>query len=256
MPKFMKDRKNISSTRAQGTAYFMDVPVLEYNAALDLQHRLVAARIDGTLDRDIVLLLEHPPVFTLGRRGGLDNLKISEAFLRMREIPVIQVERGGDITYHGPGQLVVYPIVDLRAGKCRIVQFVDYLEEIMIRTLSEWGIDADRNPVNRGVWVGPAKIGSLGIAVRRSVSFHGFALNVNISLEPFGWVNPCGLEGVRVTSMQQELSRKVVIEDVRRVICFNFQEIFGVKMERIGLDEIHGLLGADARTVGGKGVRK
>jgi lipoate-protein ligase B len=227
----------------------MDVPVLEYNAALDLQHRLVAARIDGTIDRDIILLLEHTPVFTLGRRGGLDNLKVSEAFLGMREISLVQVERGGDITYHGPGQLVVYPIVDLRAGKYRIVQFVDRLEEIMIRTLSDWGILADRNPINRGVWVGSAKIGSLGIALRRSVSFHGFALNVNISLEPFGWINPCGLEGIRITSMQQELNRKVVIEDVRRVIGFNFQEVFGVKTVGISLDEIHGLLGADDRTV-------
>jgi len=234
----------------------MNVPVLEYNAALDLQHRLVAARINGTIDRDIVLLLEHCPVFTLGRRGGLDNLKISEAFLGMREISLVQVERGGDITYHGPGQLVVYPIVDLRAGKYRIVQFVDRLEEIMIRTLSDWGICADRNPINRGVWVGPAKVGSLGIALRRSVSFHGLALNVNISLEPFSWINPCGLEGVRVTSMQQELNRKVVIEDVRRVIGFNFQEVFGVKTVGISLDEIHGLLGDDDRAVNRKGVRK
>lgn len=243
-PKPMKHHKDISSTREGRKCYLLDVPVLEYDAALDLQRRLVAARIDGTLDRDIVLMLEHPSVFTLGRRGGLDNLKIPEGFLRKRGIPVIQIERGGDITYHGPGQLVVYPIVDLRAAKCRIVAFVEHLEEMMIRTLAAWGIRGQRNPINRGVWVGSAKIGSLGIAVRRSVSFHGLALNVNTSLEPFQWVNPCGLVGVSVTSMQQELGEDMDMADVRKAIAFHFQEIFGVKMERIFPDDIPGVLGA------------
>ncbi len=245
-----KDHGNMSAGRAIGECYLLDLPVLEYNAALDLQRQLVAARIDGTLDRDVVLILEHPAVFTLGRRGGLDNLKVSEAFLRMKGISLVQIERGGDITYHGPGQLVVYPIVDLRAARFRVVKFVEYLEQMMIRTLSEWGIDGKRNPANRGVWVGPSKIGSLGIAVRRSVSFHGFALNVNTSLEPFQWVNPCGLAGVPVTSMEWELGETVAMTDVREAIGTVFQDICGMRPVPIGMDDIGNRLGIEDRAPG------
>ena len=236
------------STGASRRCCLLDLPVIGYEEAWDLQRRLVGARLDGSIDRDVVLLLEHLPVFTIGRRGGLDNLRASESFLKAREIPVLQVERGGDITYHGPGQLVLYPIVDLRATKCRVVQFVNYLEEIMIRTLSEWGIDAGRDPANRGVWVGPAKIGSLGIAVRRSVSFHGLALNVNTALEPFGWINPCGLPDVSVTSMQQESGRVIAMAEARRAITSRFQEVMDVETEQIGLDQLYELLDhAEAR---------
>lgn len=233
----------MSDAQARRKCHILDLPVLEYSAALDLQHQLVAARIDGRLDRDIVLILEHPPVFTLGRRGGVGNLKVSEAFLRIKGIPLVRVERGGDITYHGPGQLVVYPIVDLRSGKSRVVEFVECLEEIMIRVLSQWGLDGVRNPANRGVWVGPSKIGSLGIAIRRSVSFHGFALNVNTSLEPFQWVNPCGLSGASVTSMEKELDSVIAISDVRDAIGGLLQNVLGMVPIPIGIHEICNRLG-------------
>lgn len=222
----------------------VDLPVMEYMETWDYQAQLVHAKKDQIIGKDIVLLLEHLPVFTLGRQGNREHLLVTEVFLGSQQIPVVHVERGGDITYHGPGQLVTYPIVDLRAGKWRVLGFVEALEEVMIRTASDWGIIAERNILNRGVWVGSnKKLGSVGIAVRRGVSFHGFALNVNMSLEPFNWIDPCGLEGVRVTSMKQVLGGEIEMVDVRRAASFHIQEIFGVQLEHVSLEDIHCLLG-------------
>lgn len=222
---------------------------MDYCEALELQHALVDAKISTTLDRDVFLLLVHPPVFTLGRRGSHEHLLVAGAFLESRGIQVIHVERGGDVTYHGPGQLVGYPIVDLRKGRWKVVDFVEALEEVMIRTVADWGIRAGRNPMNRGVWVGRSKIGSLGIAVRRAVSFHGFALNVNTSLEPFSWIHPCGLEGVHVTSMKQLCGKEIPMEDVQDAVRLHIQEIFGVEMDQVSLDEIHLLVGTKTQAL-------
>ena len=222
----------------------LDLPVMEYREVWDLQTQLVHAKRDRIIDEDVVLLLEHLPVFTLGRQGNREHLLVTEAFLRSRQIPVVHVERGGDITYHGPGQLVVYPIVNLRTGRWRVVEFVEALEEVMIRTASDWGITAKRNTINRGVWVGSKKkLGNIGIAVRRGVSFHGFAFNVNIALEPFSWIDPCGLEDVKATSMKQVLGGEIAMGDIRQAVSFHIQEIFGVQLEHVSLEHIHCLLG-------------
>jgi lipoate-protein ligase B len=218
-------------------AYFVDLSLMEYRKAWDLQTRLLEARVDGLLDKDLILCLEHPPVFTLGRRGGLENLKVAQTFLDSQGIEVIHVERGGDITYHGPGQLVLYPIVDLKSSGCKVVDFVQDLEEIMIRILSEWGLQGERNNLNRGVWIGRTKIGSIGIAVRRGVSFHGLALNVNTGLAPFGWVNPCGLTRVMVTSMKKILGKEIPMDEVRRQARISVEQVLGVQLIPIGLDE-------------------
>jgi len=220
----------------------VDIPVMDYSEAWDLQKRLVNARKDRSLDRDIILILEHPPVFTLGRRGGLANLRVPESFLAEKSIQIIHVERGGDITYHGRGQLVVYPIMDLRLGRFKVVDFVELLEDVMIRTLSDWGINGVRNPRNRGVWVEENKIGSIGLAVQRDVSFHGLALNVNVSLEPFNWINTCGLKGVRITSMKQILNRENAMEDVRHAIRTHLQVVLGIKLEEVDLEDINRIL--------------
>ena len=218
-------------------AYFLDLPLLEYRKAWDLQTRLAEARVEGLLDRDLILCLEHPPVFTLGRRGGLENLKVPQTFLGSRGIEVIHVERGGDITYHGPGQLILYPIVDLKASGLKVVGFVQDLEEVMIRILSDWSLRGERNSLNRGVWMGRAKIGSIGIAVRRGVSFHGLALNVNTGLEPFGWVNPCGLTGVMVTSMKKILGKEIPMDEVRYRARVHLEEVLGLRSIPVDLDE-------------------
>jgi lipoate-protein ligase B len=227
----------------------VDIPSIDYQEAWKLQLDLVEARHSGENTSDIVLLLEHPPVFTLGRRGGRDHLMVSEGFLNQHRVPLVHVERGGDITYHGPGQIVGYFIVDLKAMDFQVVGFVSDLEEVMIRIAGDWGIPAERNPLNRGAWVGASKIGSVGIAVRRGISFHGFALNVNTSLEPFGWINPCGLEGIQITSMKQVLGREIPMEEIRRATVRNIQKIFNVALEKLSLKDLYRRRHAKTRAV-------
>ncbi len=203
--------------------------LMDYRAAWELQLELAAERKSGRIP-DTLLLLEHPPVFTLGRRGGRENLRVSESFLEASGIPVIQIERGGNITFHGPGQIVGYPIVNLQSARLGVTDYVEKLEEVMIRTAADFGVEAGRNPINRGVWVGKLKLGSIGIAVRRGITFHGFALNVNISLEPFGWINPCGLQGIGVTALKQAGSREISMTDARESVKRHIGEVFGVKL--------------------------
>jgi lipoate-protein ligase B len=223
----------------------VELPVTDYEPVWRLQTRLVTARRNGILDRDVILLTEHLPVFTLGRRGGLNNLIASTADLDGAGIPLFQVERGGNITYHGPGQLVLYPIVDLLGVGLKVVDYVWKLEEVAIRTVAAWGIKAQRNAANRGVWVGARKLGSVGYAVRRGISFHGIALNVGLSLEPFRWIHPCGLHGVEVTSMEQEISRPVSTAEVRGTIKVEIEAAFGVVLLPQDLSGLELLLPAE-----------
>jgi len=205
---------------------------MDYREALELQHAILEAKTSSALTEEVVLLLEHPPVFTLGRRGNRGNLLVAETFLKSRGVPVVHVERGGDITYHGLGQLIAYPIVELESAGWKVVTFVGALEEIMIRIAADFEITAGRDERNRGVWVGHNKLGSVGIAIRHGVSFHGLALNVNVSLDPFTWINPCGLAGVRMTSFKALLGRDIPMEDVRRSALHHMQEVFKVQLEK------------------------
>jgi len=200
-----------------------------YDTALALQHRLVADRVRGALEADVVLVLEHPPVFTLGRRGGAENLLVDEAFLARQGIAVVAAERGGSITYHGPGQIVVYPIVSLKAAGIKVVDFVAGLESAMMATAAAFGIAAATNPANRGVWVQGAKLGSIGITVRHGVSFHGLALNVNTDLAPFDWINPCGLTGVAMTSLAQQAGQKLEMDAVTDLLLAAFEKVFNCR---------------------------
>jgi lipoate-protein ligase B len=211
---------------------------MDYREAHDLQLRLVRARAEKALARDVFLLLEHKPVYTLGRRGGTENLLVPEAFLKRQGIDMVHVERGGDITYHGPGQLVGYPIVDLRESGWGVTEYVTALEEAMIRTVGDWGVRAERNPVNRGVWVGKDKLGSIGIALRHWISFHGFALNVNTDLRPFGWIHPCGLEGVSVTSMARVLGEKIPMADIRHSLILHAHEVLRTRLVSIRMGDL------------------
>jgi lipoate-protein ligase B len=212
--------------------------MVPYAEAWDLQARLVEARVSGSLLNDVVLVLEHPAVFTLGKRGGRENLLVPEETLARQGIPIVQVERGGNITYHAPGQLVLYPIIHLERAGIKVVDMVDRLEDVMIRTCAEWGVQAGRNPLNRGVWVGLKKIGAIGIAVRRGVSFHGMALNVNIDLTPFGWIQPCGLEGIGVTSMRTEAGQDFSMAEVRRALTQHMQTVFGSRLVPADLNHV------------------
>ncbi len=218
------------SRKSDSIFRLVEFPLIDYSEALELQRSIVAARVAGELGENIILLLEHAPVFTLGRRGGLENLTVSEAFLEKSGVPVVHVERGGNITYHGPGQIVGYPIINLRNARLSVVDYVACLEEVMLLTAADWGVAAERNDLNRGIWVGNSKLGSIGISVRKSNAFHGFAFNVNPSLEPFSWINPCGLEGVGVTSLEQELNRPLPMEEVRWQIKLNLAKVLGTKL--------------------------
>ena len=170
-------------------------------------------------------------MFTVGRRGGRENLLVAESLLEESSISILHVERGGDITFHGPGQLVGYPIIDLRAAGLGVVDYVDRLEEVMIRTAARYGVRASRNALNHGAWVGNSKLGSIGVAVRSGITFHGFALNVNVSLEPFSWINPCGLQGIAMTSLARELSRTLPLDEVRENLKREFEAVFEVSLE-------------------------
>ncbi len=220
------------------TWHAVDLGRMPYPEAWDLQLRLVEARSQGRVDHDVILFVEHPPVYTLGRRGGRENLLVPEETLRQSGISIVQVERGGNITYHGPGQLVVYPIVHLPGFGIGVVDMVDRLEEVMIRTCTAWDVAAGRNALNRGAWVGMKKIGSIGIAVRRGVSFHGLALNVNPDLQPFGFIQPCGLKGVGVTSIAREIGRPVAMQEALATAKRNIETVFGIRLEPQTAEEL------------------
>jgi lipoate-protein ligase B len=220
------------SSAAPRVCYGVALPQIDYRAAWGLQAGLVAARREGRLERDLFIFLEHPPVFTLGRRGGRENLVVPEALLEKSGIPVVQVERGGNITYHGPGQLVVYPIIDLQAANLGVTEYVGALETVMIRLAADFGVSAQRDKRNRGVWVGNNKLGSIGIAVRRGVSFHGLAFNANLALAPFGWINPCGLKDVGMTTLACERGAPVSMAAVRQAAWRQIEAVFGVLLER------------------------
>ncbi|MEN8211936.1 MAG: lipoyl(octanoyl) transferase LipB [Thermodesulfobacteriota bacterium] len=185
-------------------AMFRDLGILEYKKALDLQTKTLQAKIDQTIDEDYIFFVEHPSVFTLGKRGGRENLIVSQKILSEQNIDIIQTNRGGNITYHCPGQAVMYPVIDLEKNKIGVKDFVYGLEEIMKLTANDYDISAGRNKKNHGIWVGNSKIGSVGISVKKGISMHGIALNINPDLEPFSWINPCGLSDISITSFEKE----------------------------------------------------
>jgi lipoyl(octanoyl) transferase len=208
-------------------AALVDLGLTDYAVAYALQLERVEKRRNGQAAGDIFLVTEHPSTFTLGRRGGRENLMVSEEFLREKNIPLVHIERGGDITFHGRGQLVIYPILHLREAGLSVTDYVYCLEEVMIRLAAACGVHAARDARNHGVWVGQKKLGSIGIAIRHGVSFHGLALNVCLDLEPFSWVNPCGLAGVSMTTVSRECGREVTLAEVKKELPGQLAEIFG-----------------------------
>jgi len=207
-------------------AELCNLGLMEYQVAYQLQTRLVERRRHLGPDGDIFLVVEHPGVYTLGRRGGREFLMVPESFLAEKNIAVVPIERGGVITYHGPGQLVVYPIIHLKQTGLSVAGYVSLLEELMINLAADAGVTANRDARNHGVWVGESKLGSIGIAIRHGVSFHGMALNVNLSLEPFTWINPCGLTGVRMTSLAAETGRDITVSMLTARLQHHLESLF------------------------------
>lgn len=182
-----------------------DLGTLRYDEALALQREVAARRISGDLAQDVLLLVEHPPVITYGRRVSAAQLTAAPALLAERGVEVRETERGGDITFHGPGQLVGYPVVDLTRHRQDLHWYLRTLEDVQIRALAALGIAAERNPGKTGVWTRGRKIASIGVHARQWVTWHGFALNVTTDLSFFDLVVPCGLDGVEMTSVAREL---------------------------------------------------
>jgi lipoyl(octanoyl) transferase len=199
---------------------------MEYGAALDLQRQLVAARKEGA--PDWLLLVEHPHVITLGRNGHLENLLASERVLDRAGISFYPTDRGGDITYHGPGQLVGYPILDLREWRRDVGAYVRSVEQAIIDTLADYGIVGGRIPKLTGVWVGERKIAAIGVHLSRWVTSHGFALNVHTDLSYFQYIVPCGLTKP-VVSMAQ-LGVRASLEEVSRSLAGHFGRVFDCEM--------------------------
>ena len=199
---------------------------IPYADGLELQSRLVADRQAGRVP-DTLLLLEHDPVFTLGRNARRDNVLLPEAELRARGFDVFETGRGGDVTYHGPGQVVGYPILELPPDRRDVHRYVRDLEDVMIRTCSDYGIEAGRLPGLTGTWVGEEKIGAIGVRLARWVTSHGFAFNVSTDLAPFGLIVPCGIRGRGVTSLARLLGRAVPVEEARERLAARFGEVFG-----------------------------
>ncbi|RJP73707.1 MAG: lipoyl(octanoyl) transferase LipB, partial [Candidatus Zixiibacteriota bacterium] len=190
--------------------------LIPYDAAYRLQRDLWAQRVAGDIP-DQLLLLEHPPVITLGRNTRAEHLLLSADLLAQRGIQVVEADRGGDVTYHGPGQLVGYPVINLQPDRMDVLRYLRDLEEALIRTLAQFGLEGGRRPGYTGVWVDDRKIASIGVKISRWVTYHGFALNVAPDLSAFDLIVPCGLSGVRMTSLARELGRDPGLEPVARV---------------------------------------
>lgn len=203
--------------------------MIEYEDALRLQNRLAEARQEEKIG-DVLLLLQHPPVITMGKSGKVQNVLATQPTLQEKGIKVIFTDRGGDVTYHGPGQLVAYPIFNLRLHGLGVPDYVWKLEEVVIRLLVRYGIAAGRVPKLRGVWVEHEKICSLGVHLSRWVSKHGLALNVNTNLDPFHLINPCGLTNCQVTSMAKKLGRNLSMEEIESAMLQSFAEVFSLSL--------------------------
>ncbi len=217
--------------------YIIDLGLMDYQETWNLQHQLWSRRVEEALP-DLLLFLEHPHVITLGRRGNRSHLLISSEVLEEMRIPVYHVERGGDVTYHGPGQIVVYPILDLKNYGYRLIRYIGQLEEVILCVLKDFGIVGRRDPLNRGVWVDEEKIASVGVAIKRWVSFHGFSLNYETDLKYFELINPCGLEGKKMTTMAKILGIKILREQLVERIIFHFKEIFERDWKEKNLEEL------------------
>lgn len=199
--------------------------VVEYGAAYELQKKLHQKRVEGEIG-DTLLLLEHPPTITVGKAGSIDNILVPRETLHQLGISLYFVDRGGDVTYHGLGQLVGYPILDLSSRGGDLKRYVRDLEEVLIRTLGDFSIEAGRDPRHAGVWIDQKKIASIGLSIREWVTMHGFAFNVCTDLEGFSLIHACGFKDRKTASMQELLAFQPPMDQVIERLLQHFYEVF------------------------------
>ena len=222
---------NSLPSRRQGIV--LSLPIKHYHEVWDLQRDLLTARAENGRP-DTLILVEHPPVYTMGRRTQSEHWGGEEDSFNKLGFDLVEVERGGSVTYHGPGQIVGYPILRLRDFCPGPRAYVGKLEEVIIRVLNEWGIQGQQVEQWRGVWVKDSqkivyKIAAIGVRITRGITMHGFALNINVDLKPFDLITPCGIEGCQVTSMAGWLGKPVDMSIVREQITHHFSEVFGIQ---------------------------
>ena len=210
----------------------LSLGLVDYSRALQLQEKLHQKRVAGEISNTLILL-EHPPVLTLGSSGKCENVLLSGEELIRAGISIYKIGRGGDITYHGPGQLVGYPIIDLRERGRDISRYVWEIEEVIIRLLLEYDIKGVRLQGLRGVWVQNEKICAIGVQVRKWVTMHGFAFNINTNLAHFGYIVPCGIANKGVTSLSQILGYELDMGEVREKVVYHFGKVFGATIEMV-----------------------
>ncbi|MGO9588483.1 MAG: lipoyl(octanoyl) transferase LipB [Candidatus Acidiferrales bacterium] len=236
------------------TCWLVDLGLIPYLAAWELQQRLVEARKADAIP-DVLLLCEHPHVITLGRNGKREHLRAGDRLLAQMSVEFHPSDRGGDITYHGPGQIVGYPILDLAGHRRDVRWYVAQLEEVMIRTSADFGVAARRVEGRHGIWVdtatGEEKLGALGVHLSRWVASHGFAYNVATDLRYFDLIVPCGIAGARSTSLERALGRAVDVSEARARVAAHFAEVFGRDLQKVSRESLAKILDSPHETVSG-----
>lgn len=218
--------------------FYADLGFIDYKEAWDLQYKIHSNRVAGNI-KDHLLLLEHPNTYTLGKTANRSHLVGTDQFLKEKNISVYDIDRGGDITYHGPGQLVGYPILDLSEWYQDTHKYLRALEEVIIRVCSEFSITGKRDPKYTGVWIEDRKIAAIGIKVSRWVTMHGFAFNINTDLSLFNGIIPCGISDKAVTSLSKETNRTIEIDIIKNLLIKHFKEIFEYySIENISKNEL------------------
>ena len=222
--------------------WLVDCGLRPYGEMLELQRAVAAARISGEIEQDVLLFVEHQPVVTLGRSSREAHLLANPDQLRARGVDVFEVERGGDVTFHGPGQLVGYPVVDLKRHKQDLHWYLRQVEEILIRSLQSFGIAGERVAKYTGVWTNGRKIASIGVHARDWVTWHGFALNVSTELSYFDLIVPCGIADVTMTSIQREIAGVITTRDVSPVVASCAADVLDLHLRQ--RDDLPELVGA------------
>jgi len=207
------------------TLIYSDLDTIGYKEAWDLQHELLQLRKDKRIN-DVFLMLEHPHTYTLGKTADKKNLVGSKEYLEENKISVFEIDRGGDITYHGPGQIVGYPIISLSDWQNDTHKYLRALEEVIILTCKDYGLETERKEKYTGVWIENRKIAAIGIKISNWISMHGFAFNVNTDLNLFKGIIPCGISDKEVTSLAKELGREISVSEVKEKLLKYFREIF------------------------------
>lgn len=213
--------------------------LIPYQESHKLQRRLLTLRQDNRID-DILLLLEHPPTVTLGRFASMENILVTQDELKKRDISLHSSDRAGETTYHCPGQMIAYPIIDIRHRVGKLREYLQNLEEVALRTLAYFGINADRWPEHPGIWKDGEQIAAIGLLISRGITMHGLSLNVNPDLDDFSVINLCGLTDRKATSINQLLDYDVNIDDVFKCTEDTFSSIFEVELETISAEQVIG----------------